>query len=56
MLPTLNQWGHISKTSPSVNKTLLRYFYLAELITIAPEKYQDDFIISEKTVKICIGE
>lgn len=47
--------GHISKSVQSVNKTLLRYFFLAELITIAPEKYQDDFIISPKQLKYALG-
>ncbi|MEN8789307.1 MAG: cyclase family protein [Flavobacteriaceae bacterium] len=47
--------GHISKNVQSVNKTLLRYFYLAELVTIAPEKYQEDFIISKKQLKYALG-
>lgn len=47
--------GHISKNVQSVNKTLLRYFYLAELVTIAPEKYQDDFVISRKQLKYALG-
>lgn len=47
--------GHISKSLQSVNKTLSRYFYLAELVTIAPEKYQDDFILSEKQLKYALG-
>jgi len=47
--------GHISRKIQSVNKTLSRYFYLAELVTIAPEKYQDDFIISSKQLKYALG-
>ncbi len=47
--------GHINKNVQSVNKTLLRYFYLAELVTIAPEKYQDDFVISKKQLKYALG-
>jgi kynurenine formamidase len=47
--------GHISRKARSVNKTLSRYFFLAELVTIAPEKYQDDFIISRKQLRYALG-
>lgn len=38
--------GHITKEFISVNKALDRYFFLAELITLTPEKYNEDLIIS----------
>lgn len=38
--------GHITKEFFSVNEALSRYFFLAELITIAPEKYQEDLVIT----------
>lgn len=47
--------GHITKEIYSVNKHLHRYFFLAELITIAPEKYQDDFVISKKQLRYALG-
>ena len=47
--------GHITKDFHSVNKNLERYFFLAEVITIAPEKYQDDFVISRKQLQYALG-
>ncbi len=47
--------GHITKEFYSVNQTLNRYFFLAEVITIAPEKYQDDFVISRKQLQYAFG-
>ena len=47
--------GHITEEEESVNKQLSSYFYLAELVTIAPEKYQDDFVISRKQLKYALG-
>ena len=47
--------GHIMEDVKSVNQHLSRYFYLAELITIAPEKYQDDFVISKKQLRYALG-
>ncbi len=47
--------GHITKESQSVNRQLANYFFLAELITIAPEKYQDDFVISRKQLQYAFG-
>lgn len=47
--------GHITEEFHSVNKNLKRYFFLAEVITIAPEKYQDDFVISRKQLQYALG-
>jgi len=47
--------GHITKDFHSINKTLDRYFFLAEVVTIAPEKYQDDLVISKKQLQYAIG-
>lgn len=47
--------GHITKDFHSINQNLDRYFYLAEVITIAPEKYQDDFVISRKQLQYAMG-
>ena len=47
--------GHITERVISVNGQLNKYFFLAELVTIAPEKYQDDFIISKKQLRYALG-
>ena len=48
--------GHISKESYSVNQYLTNYFFLAELVTIAPEKYQEDFVVSRKQLQYALGD
>ncbi len=47
--------GHITKEFNSVNQNLNRFFFMAEVITIAPEKYQDDFVISKKQLQYAFG-
>ncbi len=47
--------GHISKDFYSVNKCLTKYFFMAEVITIAPEKIKGDFIISKKQLQYALG-
>lgn len=46
--------GHITENFHSVNQNLKRYFFLAEVVTIAPEKYQDDFVISRKQLQYAL--
>lgn len=46
--------GHITNEVYSVNGKGAPYFFLAEVITIAPEKYQDDFVISRKQLKYAL--
>ncbi|WP_273565567.1 cyclase family protein [Maribacter halichondriae] len=48
--------GHITEAFQSVNRNLNRFFFLAELVTIAPEKYQDDFVISRKQLQYALGD
>ncbi len=43
--------GHITKNVYSVNKSLNRYFFLAELITVIPQKVDNDFIISKEQIQ-----
>ncbi|MFS4455993.1 cyclase family protein [Maribacter sp. 2304DJ31-5] len=43
--------GHITGDFHSVNKNLNRYFFLAELITVAPGKVGTDFVISKKQLE-----
>ncbi|MGB3152523.1 MAG: cyclase family protein, partial [Maribacter sp.] len=43
--------GHITKDFHSVNQNLNRFFFLAEVITIAPGKLGKDFVISRKQLE-----
>ena len=43
--------GHISEEFHSVNDALKQFFFLAEVVTIAPEKNGEDLVISGKLVK-----
>jgi len=43
--------GHITPEVHSVNKVFTRYFFTATLITLAPEKAGNDFIISKKQLE-----
>ncbi|MBD0778362.1 cyclase family protein [Maribacter sp. ANRC-HE7] len=47
--------GHITEEFHSVNKNLNRYFFYAEVVTIAPEKVNEDFIISKKQLQYAFG-
>jgi len=47
--------GHITADFHSVNQNLKKYFFKAEVITLAPEKYQDDFVISRKQLQYALG-
>lgn len=47
--------GHISEKVHSVNKNLKQYFFLAEVISVAPEVYMKDSMISEKQLKFALG-
>jgi len=44
-------FGHISEEFHSVNDTLKTFFFLAEVISITPEKLGEDEIISEESIK-----
>jgi arylformamidase len=47
--------GHITEKVYSINESLKRFFFLAEVITVAPEKLNDDFVISKKQLQFAIG-
>jgi kynurenine formamidase len=47
--------GHITKEFYSINKNLKQFFFLAEVITVAPEKLEDDFVISRKQLQFALG-
>lgn len=48
--------GHITKEIQSVNKLLKSFFFVAKVVTIAPEKYQDDFVISRKQLQYALED
>lgn len=48
--------GHLTEKVHSVNTNLRKYFHLAELITVAPEKRGEDFVISTKQLKYALGK
>lgn len=48
--------GHITTDFHSVNKCLQRFFFLAEVITIAPEKIKGDFVISKKQLRYAMAD
>ncbi len=47
--------GHITEKVHSVNKNLKQFFFLSEVVTVAPEKQNDDFVISKKQLQFALG-
>jgi kynurenine formamidase len=47
--------GHITEKVYSINKNLKQFFFFAEVLTVAPEKLNDDFVISKKQLKFALG-
>ncbi|MBT8257392.1 MAG: cyclase family protein [Bacteroidia bacterium] len=47
--------GHITEKVHSINKNLTRFIFLAELVTVAPEKVGEDMIISKKQLSFALG-
>ncbi len=47
--------GHITEKVYSINKHLKQFFFLAEVITVAPEKLGEDYVISKKQLQFAIG-
>lgn len=47
--------GHITEKVHSINQNLKQFFFLAEVITVAPEKYMKDYIISKKQLQFALG-
>lgn len=47
--------GHITQEVHSINKNLKTFFFLAEVITVAPENYLKDKIISKKQLQFALG-
>jgi kynurenine formamidase len=47
--------GHIVSEKYSINKALKQFFFLAEVITVAPENFEEDAVISAKQLRFAIG-
>lgn len=47
--------GHITKAFYSINENLNQFFFLAEVITVAPEALGKDFVISKKQLQYALG-
>lgn len=47
--------GHITEKVHSINENLKQFFFLAEVITVAPERFNGDYVISEKQIKFALG-
>ncbi|OBQ51663.1 cyclase family protein [Tamlana sp. s12] len=47
--------GHITEEVHSINEHLKQFFFLAEVITVAPERLNGDSVISEKQIKFALG-
>ncbi len=48
--------GHITPENHSVYTTLRRYFFTAELISVASETHGDDQVISKKQIQTLLGD
>lgn len=47
--------GHITEEVHSIHKNLNQFFFLAEVVTIPPEKHDGDFIISKRLLQYALG-
>lgn len=47
--------GHITEKVYSINQQLKKFFFLAEVITIPPQRVDGDFVISKKQLQFAIG-
>ena len=47
--------GHITENVYSINQQLKKFFFLAEVITIPPQRVDGDFVISKKQLQFAIG-
>lgn len=49
--------GHISKEDYSINQTLKKFFFMAEVITVLPDELENgDKVITQKHIENCLGE
>ncbi|MCT4630373.1 cyclase family protein [Winogradskyella sp.] len=47
--------GHITKEKYPIHKCLKQFFFLAEVVTVAPEKQGEDYVISAKQLQFLLG-
>ena len=47
--------GHITEEFYSINQHLNQYFFLAEVVTIPPEKHGEDFVITKRQLQFALG-
>ncbi|MFT5846627.1 cyclase family protein [Psychroserpens sp.] len=47
--------GHITKEFHSINQNLKQFFFLAEVITVAPEPHMEDTVISKAQLQFALG-
>ncbi|MEL0455581.1 cyclase family protein [Flavobacteriaceae bacterium SZ-1-7] len=47
--------GHITEKVHSINQNLKQFFFLAEVITVAPEGLNGDSVISKKQIQFALG-
>jgi kynurenine formamidase len=47
--------GHITKEFHSINENLKQYFFLAEVISVAAERFGKDTVISKKQLQFALG-
>lgn len=43
--------GHITREFYSINRSLKQFFFLAELVTIEPEKHREDWVITKNQIE-----
>ncbi len=49
--------GHISKEDYSINQTLKKFFFIAEVVTVLPDELENgDKVITRKHIENCLGE
>lgn len=46
--------GHITEDVFSINQHLKQFFFIAEVITVAPGRLEDDYVISRKQVEMLL--
>lgn len=47
--------GHITEKVHSINENLKQFFFFAELVSVALEKKEDDFVISKRQLQFALG-
>ncbi|OBX24999.1 kynurenine formamidase [Gelidibacter algens] len=48
--------GHITEEFHSINKNLTQFFFTAELISVAPEKFMKDTVISKHQIELLLKD